>query len=262
MVTIVHLKLCSRMKAFNIRIDPLSSKRIFFSQQLCTCKCWYGLVSIHLTTCFPFLKTKIGVSLIKKARNIFHSTCCAPSNLSIILMMKLSLVIVKQSLLPKLIGGNLVLICYILPPSFSLSLSLFVSLCLSLSLSLSVSLSLSLPLFLSPSSLLFCFYANIPLSFETYQCNGTRLDGEGIIKVADFGLSKHLYGKLYFREDTKDEVKFPFKWMAIESLQDGVFSERTDVVSAVFGDKLPVVIYYNFYYNNVFCLFLQSGHLV
>ena len=51
--------------------------------------------------------------------------------------------------------------------------------------------------------------------------------------MADFGLSKGLYEKMYFREDRKDRVKLPFKWMAIESLQDGVFSEKTDVVSPV-----------------------------
>ena len=60
-----------------------------------------------------------------------------------------------------------------------------------------------------------------------------RLDSEGIIKVADFGLSKGLYETMYFREDRKGGVKLPFKWMAIESLQDGVFSEKTDVVSVV-----------------------------
>ena len=49
--------------------------------------------------------------------------------------------------------------------------------------------------------------------------------------MADFGLSKGLYEKLYFREDRKEGVKLPFKWMAIESLEDGVFSEKTDVVS-------------------------------
>ena len=60
-----------------------------------------------------------------------------------------------------------------------------------------------------------------------------RLDSEGLIKVADFGLSKGLYETMYFREDKKGGVKLPFKWMAIESLQDGVFSEKTDVVSVV-----------------------------
>ena len=51
--------------------------------------------------------------------------------------------------------------------------------------------------------------------------------------MADFGLSKQLYEKFCFREYRRDEVKMAFKWMAIESLQDGVFSEKTDVVSAV-----------------------------
>ena len=54
-----------------------------------------------------------------------------------------------------------------------------------------------------------------------------------MIKVADFGLSKPLYEQLYIREDRREGVKMAFKWMAIESLQDGVFSEKTDVVSAV-----------------------------
>ena len=51
--------------------------------------------------------------------------------------------------------------------------------------------------------------------------------------MADFGLSRDLNERLYFREDRKEKVKLPFKWMAIESMQDGVFSEKTDVVSMV-----------------------------
>ena len=57
-----------------------------------------------------------------------------------------------------------------------------------------------------------------------------RIDGAGIIKVADFGLSKRLYDKLYFRQDKNDSVKLPIKWMAIESIDDGKFSEKSDVV--------------------------------
>ena len=58
-----------------------------------------------------------------------------------------------------------------------------------------------------------------------------RIDESGIIKVADFGLAKDIYEKMYFREDMKSGVKLPYKWMALESLQDGLFSEKTDVVS-------------------------------
>ena len=57
-----------------------------------------------------------------------------------------------------------------------------------------------------------------------------RIDESGIIKVADFGLAKDIYEKMYFREDMKSGVKLPYKWMALESLQDGLFSEKTDVV--------------------------------
>ena len=59
-----------------------------------------------------------------------------------------------------------------------------------------------------------------------------RIDISGVIKVADFGLSEDVYSKNYFRQEKGDaEVRLPIKWMALESLQDGVFSEKTDVVS-------------------------------
>ena len=57
-----------------------------------------------------------------------------------------------------------------------------------------------------------------------------RIDETGIIKVADFGLSKSVYDQLYFRQDANDSVKLPIKWLAVESIEDGVFSEKTDVV--------------------------------
>ena len=56
-----------------------------------------------------------------------------------------------------------------------------------------------------------------------------------MIKVADFGLSEDIYARNYFRqgrqgEDGEAPVKLPVRWMAVESLNDGVFSEKTDVV--------------------------------
>ena len=62
-----------------------------------------------------------------------------------------------------------------------------------------------------------------------------RIDENGIIKVADFGLTRDVYEKMYFREDKKEGAKLPFKWMALESLQDGVFSEKTDVVRQLYN---------------------------
>ena len=61
----------------------------------------------------------------------------------------------------------------------------------------------------------------------------TRIDASHIIKVADFGLSENTYSKNYFRQGQDTAVKLPIKWMAPESLNDGVFSEKTDVVSDI-----------------------------
>ena len=58
-----------------------------------------------------------------------------------------------------------------------------------------------------------------------------RIDDKLLIKVGDFGLSEDIYCTNYFRQGEGDSVKLPFKWMALESLLDGIFSEKTDVVS-------------------------------
>ena len=60
-----------------------------------------------------------------------------------------------------------------------------------------------------------------------------RIDSSGVIKVADFGLAKDMYASEYFRQDKSgSNVKLPFKWMPLESLQEGLFSQKSDVVSA------------------------------
>ena len=50
-----------------------------------------------------------------------------------------------------------------------------------------------------------------------------------VIKVADFGLSESME-KEYFRQDQASGIKLPLKWMAPESMEYGVFSEKSDVV--------------------------------
>ena len=50
-----------------------------------------------------------------------------------------------------------------------------------------------------------------------------------VIKVADFGLSESME-KEYFRQDQTSGIKLPLKWMAPESMEYGVFSEKSDVV--------------------------------
>ena len=51
-----------------------------------------------------------------------------------------------------------------------------------------------------------------------------------IVKVADFGFSEKMYSSAYVRTAVGGGVRLPVKWMAPESIQDGIFSEKTDVV--------------------------------
>ena len=58
-----------------------------------------------------------------------------------------------------------------------------------------------------------------------------RLDYNHQVKVSDFGLAEDVYTFRYFQQDANSDFKLPLKWMALESLQLGRFSEKTDVVS-------------------------------
>ena len=57
-----------------------------------------------------------------------------------------------------------------------------------------------------------------------------RLCSSGCIKISDFGLTEDVYSQNYFRQ-ARDGAKLPMKWMALESIKLGVFSEKSDVVS-------------------------------
>jgi len=46
--------------------------------------------------------------------------------------------------------------------------------------------------------------------------------------VADFGLTRDIYSTEYYR--IEKHTTLPVKWMALESLLDGYFDEKTDVV--------------------------------
>ena len=58
------------------------------------------------------------------------------------------------------------------------------------------------------------------------------MDASGVIKVADFGLSEKIYTRAYYRQKKSDTaVKLPVRWMPPESIADGIFTEKSDVVS-------------------------------
>ena len=61
-----------------------------------------------------------------------------------------------------------------------------------------------------------------------------RIDGNGVIKVADFGLTEEMYNTNYFRQERGEggnEEKVPIRWMAPESIENDIYNEATDVVS-------------------------------
>lgn len=50
--------------------------------------------------------------------------------------------------------------------------------------------------------------------------------------MADFGLAEDIYTTNYYRWKEGDtNVKLPVRWMSPESTQDGIFTEKNDVVS-------------------------------
>ena len=60
----------------------------------------------------------------------------------------------------------------------------------------------------------------------------SRIDGSYLVKIADFGMSRDIYEKDYYKME--DQTKpVPMKWMALESLKEGKYTTNSDVVSVV-----------------------------
>ena len=54
------------------------------------------------------------------------------------------------------------------------------------------------------------------------------MDEKGAVRVGDFGLARDVYTHLYYRADKHSKV--PVKWSAPEMLNDGLCTEKSDVV--------------------------------
>ena len=50
-----------------------------------------------------------------------------------------------------------------------------------------------------------------------------------MVRVGDFGLARDVYSNLYYRADKHSQI--PVKWSAPEVLNDGKYTEKSDVVS-------------------------------
>ena len=55
------------------------------------------------------------------------------------------------------------------------------------------------------------------------------LDANLTAKIGDFGLSRDIYAKHYYRSDNK--IALPLKWMAPECIEYGFYNIQTDVWS-------------------------------
>lgn len=58
-----------------------------------------------------------------------------------------------------------------------------------------------------------------------------RVDDRGLVKVADFGLSRELMVRDYYRL-CHNKTPVPVRWMALECLEANVFTTMSDVVGS------------------------------
>ena len=79
---------------------------------------------------------------------------------------------------------------------------------------------------------IFGFLFKIQTTTNCTLCVIYRIDANGVVKVADFGLAEDIYTANYYRWKKGDtSMKFPIRWMSPESTRDGIFTEKSDVVS-------------------------------
>jgi len=70
---------------------------------------------------------------------------------------------------------------------------------------------------------------NLPLilCFRDVACRNCLMNSQRVAKIADFGMTRRMYETDYYKFSRK--AMMPIRWMAPESLHDGVFTPKTDV---------------------------------
>ncbi|XP_076468403.1 hepatocyte growth factor receptor-like [Babylonia areolata] len=74
------------------------------------------------------------------------------------------------------------------------------------------------------------YLAGLKFVHRDLAARNCMLDEEFRVRVADFGLARDIYEKEYYSSENK-KAKLPVKWMALESLEKGTYSSKTDVWS-------------------------------
>ena len=88
---------------------------------------------------------------------------------------------------------------------------------------------------------------------ELYHAKYTdRLDENYVVKVGDFGLARDVYSHLYYRGNKHSRI--PVKWAAPEMLNDGICTEKSDVVCIASHILLLMVEYLPVYRYLILCL--------
>ena len=70
-----------------------------------------------------------------------------------------------------------------------------------------------------------------------------RVSENYLVKIADFGMSKDVYTDNYYRESSAEKPK-PVRWMSIESLREGVYNSKTEVVGFINTTLFSYIITY------------------